>query len=225
MNTEIDIRDLLPTIAVPTLVLYRAHEALRDGSRFLGEHITGAHVVELPGGDHLPWEGDRERLLDEVEEFLSGVWTEGEPDRVLATVLFTDLPGAASTEHHRVVRAQLARFRGREVEAADEGVFATFDGPARAVRCASAIADGLKALGVEARAGVHTGEVEQKDGSLGGIAVRIGARIADAAGPGEVLVSSTVKDIVAGSGITFEERGEHELAGVPGSWHLFAARV
>jgi pimeloyl-ACP methyl ester carboxylesterase len=239
MNAEIDIRDLLPTISVPTLVLHRAQESWRDGSRFMGEHIPGARMVELPGNDHLPWEGDQDALLHEIERFLTGVRQEAEPDRVLTTLLFTDIVGSTAkaaelgdrawqdllTNHHRLVRAQLARFRGREVDMAGDGIFATFDGPARAVRCASAIADGLKSLGLDVRAGVHTGEIEQANGSVRGIAVHIGARIATAARPGEVLVSSTVKDIVAGSGISFEERGEHELDGVPGTWRLFTARV
>ncbi len=237
MNAEIDIRDLLPTISVPTLVLHRAQETWRDGSRFMGEHIPGARVVELPGNDHLPWEGDQDALLDEIERFLTGVREEVEPDRVLTTLLFTDIVGSTEkaaelgdrgwqdllAKHHRLVRAQLARFRGREVDMVGDGVFATFDGPARAVRCASAIAEGLEALGLGVRAGVHTGEVEQADGGVRGLAVHIAARIAAAAQPGEVVVSSTVKDIVAGSGIGFEERGEHELAGVPGTWRLFAA--
>jgi DNA-binding SARP family transcriptional activator/pimeloyl-ACP methyl ester carboxylesterase len=239
MNAEIDIRDVLPTIAVPTLVLHRAQETWREGSRFMGERITGARLVELPGNDHLPWEGDREELLDEVERFLSGVREEVGPDRVLSTLLFTDIAGSTTkaaevgggswqellTRHDRLVRAQLARSRGREVDIGGDGVFAMFDGPARAIRCASAIADGSKALGLDVRAGVHTGEVERAEGSVRGIAVHVCAQIAVAASPGEVLVSSTVKDIVAGSGITFQERGEHELAGVPGSWRLFAARV
>ena len=239
MNREIDIRSVLPTIAVPTLVLYRSREYFREGTRFMGQLIPGARVVELPGTDHLPWEGDQEALLDEIERFLSGVGEEREADRVLATLLFTDIVGSTAkaatlgdhawqdllTKHHRLVRAQLARFRGREVDMAGDGVFATFDGPARAVRCGSAIAGGLKALGLDVRAGVHTGEVEQADGDVRGIAVHIAARIAAAARPGEVLVSGTVKDIVAGSGIGFEERGEHELDGVPGSWRLFTARI
>jgi DNA-binding SARP family transcriptional activator/pimeloyl-ACP methyl ester carboxylesterase len=237
MNEQIDIRDVLPTISVPTLVLYRSREYFREGTRYMGEHIPGARVLELPGNDHLPWEGDREALLDEIERFLAGAQEEVEPDRVLATLLFTDIVGSTAkaaelgdrawqhllTDHHRLVRAQLARFRGREVDMAGDGVFATFDGPARAIRCAAAIADGLKALGLEARAGVHTGEVEQANGSVRGIAVHIAARIAAVARAGEVIVSSTVKDIVAGSGIAFEERGEQELDGVPGTWRLFAA--
>ena len=238
MNEQIDIRDVLPTISVPTLVLYRSREYFREGTRFMGEHIPGARVVELPGNDHLPWEGDLESLLDEIERFLAGVQDEVEPDRVLATLLFTDIVGSTAkaaelgdrawqdllTKHHRVVRGQLARFRGREIDMAGDGVFATFDGPARAVRCASAIADALKALGLDIRAGVHTGEIEQATDSARGIAVHIAARIAAAAKPGEVLVSSTVKDLVVGSGIGFEERGEHQLDGVPGTWRLFTAR-
>jgi DNA-binding SARP family transcriptional activator/class 3 adenylate cyclase len=239
MNGQIDVRDVLPTISVPTLVLYRSREYFRDGTRFMGEHIPGARVVELPGNDHLPWEGDREALLDEIERFLAGVQREVEPDRVLATLLFTDIVGSTAkaaelgdrawqdllTKHDRLVRAQLGRFHGREIDMAGDGVFATFDGPARAVRCASTIAEALKPLGLDVRAGVHTGEIEQVNGSARGIAVHIAARITAAAQPGEVLVSSTVKDIVAGSGIAFEERGERELNGVPGTWRLFAARL
>jgi DNA-binding SARP family transcriptional activator/pimeloyl-ACP methyl ester carboxylesterase len=239
MNAEIDIRDLLPTISVPTLVLHRAQESWRDGSRVMGEHIPGARVVELPGNDHLPWEGDQDALLHEIERFLTSVRDEAEPDRVLTTLLFTDIVGSTAkaaelgdrawqdllTKHHRLVRAQLARFRGREVDMVGDGVFATFDGPARAVRCASAIAHGLRALGLAVRAGVHTGEIEQENDSVRGIAVHIAARISEAAQAGEVLVSSTVKDIVAGSGIAFDERGEHELDGVPGTWRLFTAHI
>ena len=237
MNQQIDIRDVLPTIAVPTLVAFRSDEYFGERTRFMGEHIPGARVVELPGTDHLPWEGDRERLLDQIDRFMSGIQDELEPNRVLATLLFTDLVGSTAraaelgdhawqdllTKHNRVVRAQLARFRGHEVDMAGDGVFATFDGPARAVRCASAIRDGLKAIGLDARAGVHTGEIEQTNDGVRGIAVHTAARISAAAQAGEVLVSATVKDIVAGSGITFEERGEHELQGVPGTWHLFSA--
>jgi class 3 adenylate cyclase len=237
MNQQIDIRGVLPTIAVPTLVAFRAQEYFGERTRFMGEHIPGARVVELPGNDHLPWEGDQVKLLDEVERFLSGVEEDVEPNRVLATLLFTDLVGSTRkaaelgdrawqellTMHHRVVRAQLARFRGHEVDMAGDGVFATFDGPARAVRCAAAIRDGLAGLELEIRAGIHTGEIEQADGGVRGIAVHIAARISAEASGGEVLVSSTVKDIVAGSGIEFEERGERELHGVPGTWRLFTA--
>ena len=239
MNQQIDIRDVLPTIAVPTLVAFRSGEYFGERTRSMGEAIPGARVVELPGNHHLPWEGDRERLLDEIERFLVGVQDEMEPNRVLATLLFTDLVGSTAravelgdrewkdllNEHDRVVRAQLARFRGQEVDMAGDGVFATFDGPARAVRCAAAIREALRALGLESRAGVHTGEIEQSAGDVRGIAVHIASRIAAAAEAGEVLVSSTVKDIVAGSGIEFEERGEQELAGVPGAWRLFTAQA
>jgi class 3 adenylate cyclase len=230
MNAEIDIRHVLPTINVPTLVLYRAEESWRDGSRFLGEHIPAAATVVLPGADHLPWEGDRDALLDEIERFLSAIRKDAEPDRVLATLVATGVVGSAgkATEvlpkHDRLVRAQLARFRGQEIGIEGGEVMAMFDGPARAVRCAAAIADGLGTLGLDVRTGVHTGEVEQANGSVQGIAVDVTSRIAAAAQPGEVIVSSTVKDIVAGSGIAFEERGEHELEGVPGTWRLYAAR-
>ena len=235
MNAEIDIRHVLPTISVPTLVVYRSDEHLSERTRFMGEHIPGAELVALPGDDHLPWEGDRDRLLDEVEQFLSVVH-EVEPDRVLATLLFTDIVGSTARaaelgdrawrellgRHHQVVRAQIARFRGREVATTGDGFLATFDGPARAVRCAAAIVDTVRPLGLEVRAGLHTGEIEQANENVSGIAVHIGARIAAAAQPSEVLVSSTVKDIVAGSGIVFTERGERELAGVPGTWRVFA---
>jgi DNA-binding SARP family transcriptional activator/pimeloyl-ACP methyl ester carboxylesterase len=239
MNTEIDIRDLLATISVPTLVLHRAGETWRGGSRYMGEHIPGARMVELPGDDHLPWEGDAQSLLDEVERFLSAAREEVEPDRVLATLLVVDLVGPPVKpaeggeriwndrvlQFHRLVRAQLARFRGRDVDTAGDGLLATFDGPARAIRCASTIVASVRDLGLETHVGVHAGEVEQTGTGVHGIAVDIGARIAAAARPGEVLVSSTVRDIVAGSGIVFEERGDHELDGVPGTWRLFAARA
>ena len=237
MNTEIDIRDLLATTSVPTLVLHRAHETWRQGSRYMGEHIPGARMVELPGDDHLPWEGDAESLLDEIERFLSDAREKVEPDRVLATLLVVDIVGSTANapevgdhiwndlvvRYHRLVRAQLVRFRGREVDTAGDGLVATFDGPARAIRCASAIVTSVRELGLETRVGVHTGEVEQSTTGVRGIAVDVGARIAAAAGPGEVLVSNTVRDIVAGSGIAFEDRGEHELDEAPGTRRLFAA--
>jgi class 3 adenylate cyclase len=203
----------------------------------MGEHIPGARMVELPGNDHLPWEGDPESLLDEIERFLSGLGDDLHPDRVLATLLFVELVDSTAraaelgdsawnellSRYHRLVRAHLARFRGREVDTTGDGLLATFDGPARAVRCGAAIVTSVRDLGLETRAGVHTGEVEQTSTGIRGAAVEIGARIAAAAHSAEVLVSSTVKDIVAGSGIAFEERGERELAGAPGSWRLFAA--
>jgi DNA-binding SARP family transcriptional activator/pimeloyl-ACP methyl ester carboxylesterase len=222
MNDEIDVRGVLPTIAVPTLVLYRAHEHFGERTRFMGEQIPGARIVELPGADHLPWEGERDALLDEIEQFLSAAHAEPEPDRVLATLLEARVSGDAR-EAERLVHAQLARFRG--VPAAP-GRIATFDGPARAVRCAAAIVAAAGPLGLEARAGVHTGEVE-RPGTRGlrGPAVDACSGIAAAAGPGEVLASGTVRDLVAGSGLAFEERGERELPGLPGRWRLYAARV
>jgi DNA-binding SARP family transcriptional activator/pimeloyl-ACP methyl ester carboxylesterase len=225
MNTQIDIRDVLATISVPTLVLHRADETWRDGSRYMGEHIPGARTVELPGNDHLPWEGDAPSLLDEIERFLAGVRDEVEPDRVLATILYADVGRSLLGKHHGLVEGKLARFRGREVETTDDGISATFDGPARAIRCASAIAADFNALGVDVRSGVHTGEVEQVDGRPRGIAVDIARQVAATAKPGEVAVSSTVKDLVAGSGIGFEERGDRELEGVPGTWRLYAAQI
>src|SRR5919198_683952 len=237
MNTYIDVRAVLPTITVPTLVIHHTDD--RDASveegRWIAAQIPAARFLELPGEDHLPWAGDQDRLLDEVEEFLTGTRPVREPDRVLATVLFTDIVGsterAAELGDRRwrelleaAVRAELARYGGREVDTAGDGFLATFDGPARAIRAAHAIRDSVRALGLEVRAGLHTGECELANGKVRGIAVHTGARVAGLAGPGEVLVSSTVRDLVAGSGIAFEERGEHELKGVPGMWKVYAAR-
>jgi hypothetical protein len=216
MNAQIDVRDVLPTIGVSTLVLYRAEEWFRDATRYMGERIPGARVVELPGNDHLPWEGDRDALLDEVERFVSGLGEDDGPDRVLATLLAADVDAEAA-------RPELARFRGRELDGAAQRVLASFDGPARAVRCASAIVASARARGLEARAGVHTGEIDRVSADARGPAVRVSAGIAAAARPGEVLVSSTVRDLVAGSGLAFEDRGEHALAGLPGAWRLYAA--
>jgi len=238
MNREIDVRLVLSAVRVPTLVLHRIGDRLTpvEQGRYLAGHIPGARFVELPGDDHLPWFGDVDAILDEIEEFLTGVRHHAEADRVLATVLFTDI--VASTEraaaigdrgwralldsYYAAVRRELARFRGREIDTAGDGMFATFDGPARAIRCASAITGAVRQLGVEVRAGLHTGECEVMGEKVGGIAVHIGARVASQAGPGEVLVSNTVKDLVAGSGIRFEDRGAHTLKGVPGEWRLFA---
>jgi len=237
MNTDIDTRSILPTIATPTLVLCRTGD--RDVSveedRWIAGQIPGATFVELPGDDHLPWLGDTDGLLDEVEAFLTGERPRPDPHRWLATVLFTDIVDSTAQaaalgdrhwrdlieRHHALVRRQLDRYGGTEVDTAGDGFFATFDGPARAVRCASAIVDAVRELGLEVRAGVHTGEVEGGDGTVRGIAVHIGARVAHEAGPGEVLVSSTVKDLVAGSGLRFRERGRTELKGVPGEWQLY----
>lgn len=240
MNSQIDVRAILPTIQAPTLALTRTgdHDVQAAESRWLAEQIPGARFVELPGNDHVIWVGDVEPLLAEIEEFLTGTRPPPDPDRALATVLFTDIVGstkqAAGTgdqrwrelrdAYHLLVRKQLDRFRGREIDTAGDGFFATFDGPARAVRCATAIQDSVRTLGLDIRAGVHTGEVQLADGQVTGIAVHLGARVATMAGSGEVLVSSTVKDLVAGSGLEFADRGSHELKGVPGEWRLYAVR-
>jgi pimeloyl-ACP methyl ester carboxylesterase len=246
MNMDNDVRDVLGAIHVPTLVAHRAGDRVVDvaAGRHLAERIAGASFVELPGDDHSPFTGRPEELVTATREFLGGlarerVWEDAEPDRVLATVLFTDIVGSTAKaaelgdtawrkllgEHNAVVRRQLARYRGQEHDTAGDGFFASFDGPARAIRCAQAIREAVQPLGIELRAGLHTGECELVDGKVGGIAVHIGARVAEAAGPGEVLVSSTVKDLVAGSGLQFDERGEAELKGVPGAWRLYAVRV
>jgi class 3 adenylate cyclase len=202
----------------------------------VAEQIPGARLVELPGADHLPWAGDADSLLGEIEEFLTGARQAPEPDRVLATILFTDIVGSTEVaarlgdrdwrdlleRHNGIVRRQLERFRGQELDTAGDGFLASFDGPARAIRCARAIADSVTALGLTIRAGIHTGESELTEGKLAGIAVHIAARIADLAGPGEVLVSSTVKDLVVGSRIEFADRGAETLKGIPGEWRLLA---
>ena len=238
MNGEIDVRHVLPVIRVPTLILHRTGDRLTfiEQARVMAERIGGAKLVELPGVDHIPTVGDTDAIVDEIEEFLTGVRHGPEPDRVLATVLFTDIVGSTEKAaalgdrrwrdllegHHELVRRELGRFRGREIDIAGDGFLATFDGPARGVRCARAVTDGVGALGLEVRAGLHTGEVELLRDKVSGLAVHIGARVAAAAGPGEVLVSSTVKDLVAGSGLRFQDRGVKPLKGVPGEWHLFA---
>jgi class 3 adenylate cyclase len=238
MNAQIDVRDVLPAIRIPTLILHSVNDRTIDvgGSRYMAERIPGAKLVELRGADHIPWLSDADAVLGEIEEFLTGVRHSPEPDRVLATVLFTDIVGATEKaaslgdrhwhdlldSHHALVRRQLAGFRGREIDTAGDGFLAAFDGPARAARCACAISDNLRSLGIEIRAGLHTGECEVMGDKLGGIAMHIGARIAALAQSGEVLVSSTVKDLVAGSGLSFQDRGTHALKGVPGEWRLFA---
>ena len=237
MNTQIDVRDVLPTIQVPTLVLQRAddRDVNVEEARWIAGQIPGAKYVELPGDEHLIWAGDVDAVVDEVEEFLTGTRPVHATDRVLATVLFTDIVGSTEraaelgdrewagvlAEHHAIVRRELERFRGREVDTAGDGFLATFDGPARAIRCACAARDALRSLQLEIRVGLHTGECELVGEKVGGIAVHTGARVANMARPGDVLVSSTVKDLVAGSGIRFEDRGEHDLKGV-GSWRLYS---
>jgi pimeloyl-ACP methyl ester carboxylesterase len=238
MNSQIDIRDVLPAIRVPTLVIHRTgdRDAKVEEGRWIASRIPSARFLELAGDDHLPWVGDADGLLDEVEEFLTGVRRGPDPDRVLATVLFTDIVGSTERaaelgdrewvvlveRHHALVRRELERFRGREIDTAGDGFLASFDGPARAVRCALAVSEGVRSLGLEIRAGVHTGECELVGDRLRGIAVHAGARIAAQAGAGDVLVSRTVTDLVAGSGLAFEPRGETELKGVPGRWQLYA---
>jgi pimeloyl-ACP methyl ester carboxylesterase len=233
-----DVRGILSSVQAPTLVLYRPEAHWDEHSRYLADHIPGARLHELPGTDYTLILGDIEPALTAVDGFIRSISAEqAEIDRILATVLFTDivgsteraaiLPGSEWKEllerHHQVVRAMLGRYRGREVDTVGDGFFATFDGPARAVRCAQAIVEAVKPLGLEIRAGLHTGEAEIIDDKIGGLAVSIGARVGSAAGPSEVLVSSTVKDLVAGSGLGFEDRGEHDLKGVPGPWRLYRA--
>jgi len=237
MNTQIDVRDVLPTIRVPTLVMHRSNDrdANVEEGRYLAEHIPGARFVEFAGEDHLWWTQGSDAVIDEIEELVTGARPVPDSDRVLATVLFTDIVESTSrarelgdrrwagllAQHDALVRRELERFRGREVDTAGDGFLATFDGPARAIRCALAVRESVGTLGLEVRAGLHTGECELQGDRVRGIAVHTGARVADLAGPGEVLVSSTVRDLVSGSGISFDERGEHELKGV-GRRQLFA---
>jgi class 3 adenylate cyclase len=237
MNMEIDVRHVLPAVRVPTLVIHRTGDRLTrvEQGRYLAERIPAARLAELPGDDHVPF-FNSDQIIDEVEEFLTGTRHATEADRVLATVLFTDIVGSTERAaalgdrkwrdlldgYYALARRELARFRGREIDTAGDGFFAAFDGPARAIRCAAALTAGVRSLGIEIRAGLHTGECEVIGQKVGGIVVHIGARVAGLAKPGEVLVSSTVKDLVAGSGLGFEERGAHTLKGVPGEWRLYA---
>ncbi len=238
MNREIDVRPALSTIHVPTLALARDGDLNFpvEETRWMAEQIHGARFLSFPGVDHFFWVGDQDQLLDEIERFVAEVRDEeADLDRVLATVMFTDIVGSTAKaaelgdsgwrglveRHHGAVRALLGRFRGKEIDTAGDGFFATFDGPARAVRCAQAIGDAMHDFGLEVRAGVHTGEVETIAGKVGGIAVNVGARIASIAAPSEVLVSQTVRDLVSGSGLRFEDAGEHELKGVPDRWNLY----
>ncbi len=232
MARDVDIRDVLPSIRVPTLVLHLARHA--DESHYVTERIPGARRVQISGSDTMFFIAPG--LDGEIERFVTSVWGAAEPETVLSTVLFTDIVGSTEraakvgdrrwaelvASHHALVRRLLDRFRGRELDTAGDGFFASFDGPARGIRCARAIIESVRELGLEVRAGLHTGECELIGDKLGGIAVNIGARVASEAGAGEVLVSSTVKDLVAGSGIRFADRGTVELKGVPGRWQLFA---
>jgi pimeloyl-ACP methyl ester carboxylesterase len=238
MNTEIDVRAVLPTIHVPVLIMHRTDDLdsnVAEG-RWIANQIPGARFVELPGNDHLPWVGDQDRMVEELERFLTGDARPPAPDRVLATLLFTDIVGSTEraaalgdrawkallAEHHLVIRRQLGAFRGEEIDTAGDGFLALFDGPGRAIRAADSIRRALSELEIPVRAGVHTGECERTEGNVVGIAVHVAARIAAAAGPGEVLVSSTVRDLVAGSGIEFADRGLRALKGVPDQWRLYA---
>jgi class 3 adenylate cyclase len=237
-NMSLDVRSALPSIRVPTLVLHSVRDrAVKvGGSRYIASVIPNAKFVELPGGDHVFFGADADAILAEIEEFVTGVRPRPEPDRVLATVLFTDLVGSTELlarigdqrwrallgEHHRLVRAELARFGGREIDNPGDGFLASFDGPARAVRCALAIRAALRSVDLTVRQGLHTGEVELVGPKLEGLAVHLGARVAAAANGGEILVSSTVKDLVVGSGLRFADRGAHQLKGVPGEWRLYA---
>lgn len=239
MAFDIDVRDIVPAVQTPTLVLHASGDRVChvENGRFLARTIPGARYVGLPGEDHLPW-FDPERAVAEIREFLTGRREPTVPDRVLATVLFTDVVGSTERaaalgdvawrqlleSHNAMVRHELNRFRGVEVSTAGDGFFATFDGPARAIRCAQAITEGARRLGLEIQAGVHTGEVERIGDDVAGITVHIGARIGALADPGEVLVSGTVRDLVAGSGLSFEDRGDHVLRGVPGEWRVLSAR-
>ena len=237
MNSEIDVRPLLDSISVPTLLLYRKddRDVLVEEGRYIADRITGAKFVELDGGDHLFWAGDYEAMLDEIEEFVTGHRGGADSERRLATVLFTDIVGSTQTatalgdrtwrdvleRHHRLVRDQIATWRGREVNTTGDGFLATFDGPARAIRCGLGITEAVKELGIEVRCGVHTGEIEVVDDDVAGLAVHIGARISAMAGAGEMVVSRTVKDLVVGAGFEFDDRGTHTLKGVPDEWQVY----
>jgi class 3 adenylate cyclase len=237
LDRGIDVRPVLSAITAPTLVIHRSQDDAidREASRYLVEHIVDARYFEQPG-EHLFALGDFEAIADQVEEFLTRARPRAEPDRVLATVLFTDIVGSTHQAaqlgdrrwrdlldaHHAVVRKHLELYRGDEVNTAGDGFLASFDGTARAIRCACAVRNEVRSLGIEIRAGLHTGEVERRGTDLAGIAVHIGARVAAAASSGEVLASRTVKDLVVGSDIEFADRGEHELKGVPGTWRLYA---
>ncbi len=238
---ESDVRDVLAAIRVPTLVIHRSDATgfRVEHGRYLAANIPDARYVELPGVDNLIWAGDQDAVVAEIQDFVTGVRPVLDPRRVLATVLFTDIVGSTQraaelgdsrwrtllADHNRIVRRQLDRFGGREIKVIGDGFLTTFDGPARAVRCAMAIGEEVRELGLEIRAGVHVGEIEILPDDIAGLAVHIGARVSALAGPSEILVSSTVRDLVVGSGLEFDDRGSHELKGVPGTWQLFAAHA
>jgi class 3 adenylate cyclase len=239
MFIETDVRDVVPSVHTPALILHRRHDRLVNvgNGRWLAEHLPNARLVELPGGDHALWFERPEVAFAEMHEFLTGTRYEPEPDRILATVLLTDIVDSTRMaaelgdsrwrelllRHAGAVRNELGRFGGREVKSTGDGFLATFDGPARGIRCARAILDSSEQQGIRVRAGLHTGECEVMGDDIGGIAVHIAARVSALAGPSEVLVSRTVKDLVAGSGLAFAERGTHSLKGVPDTWELYAA--
>jgi class 3 adenylate cyclase len=238
---EVDVRPVVPLISSPTLIVHRSEDVFSPvgHARYLAEHVAGAKLVELAGNDHPFFLGDADAVLDEIEEFVTGSAPTPRRDRVLATAMFVDIVGSTDRaaelgdrrwgdlleSHHALVRRQLDRFGGQEIDTAGDGLFAAFDGPARAVRCACAIRDATRALGIEVRSGLHTGECEVIDGKLGGLAVHIAARVAACAEPSEVLVSRTINDLVAGSGIRLTDRGINTLKGIPDSWQLYSAEV
>jgi pimeloyl-ACP methyl ester carboxylesterase len=241
MCMDTDVRSVLPSIRVPTLVVHRTGDRATpvEGGRYLAEHIPGARLEEVKGVDHFPWVGNSDAILEEVEHFVTGRRHHAEPDRILATVLFTDIVDSTKQltergdrswrellgQFYAALRVEIERYRGREIDTAGDGLFATFDGPARAIRCACATRQATAQLGVELRAGLHTGECDVVGDKVSGIAVHLGARVCAAAKPNEVLVSSTVKDLVAGSDLRFTDRGVHTLKGIPGDWHLYAAEL
>ena len=241
MNHQIDVREILPSVGVPTLVLHHSGDppVSVEAGRYLGRHVPGAKYIELLGSDRRPNLAESDRLVDEIEEWLTGLRGTADPDRVLATVLFTDIVESTRQvvtlgdrawrqlldRHELAARREIARFRGRAVKSLGDGLLATFDGPARAVRCAAAIGERLRPLGIELRSGLHTGEIELRGDDVAGIAVHIAARVAKTAGSGEVVVSSTVRDLVAGSGLIFENRGSHALRGLPEPLRLYRAAV
>jgi pimeloyl-ACP methyl ester carboxylesterase len=239
MAMDTDVRDLLPSIRVPTLVIHRTGDPVMrvEGGRYLAQHIPGARLIEVSGEDHFPWVGDTDSILDDVEQFVTGARRGQQVDRILATVLFVDIVDSTRQlaergdrgwrdfleRFYEVLREEIERFRGREIQTTGDGLLATFDGPARGIRCACAMSSKVRRLGVEIRAGLHCGECELMGDTVAGIAVHIGARVAASAAPGEVMVSSTVKDLVAGSEIQFVDRGIHVLKGVPGQWRLYSS--